>query len=191
MFTLRFLTVPTIAMLGFGSTSHAAPPLNAGSLGSATKGHTSNSNSTLTTALNNLQAIKAILDNADHDYGGHRGAAVKDIVAAEHQLKQANKGSHTGGKKASGSSGNSGKMAAGKGSTAPSAGSSKKTSGNQLSEPQALSDAQLAQCITKLQSTISLIKNSPSKSGGAISELNSAIVQLQEALAFSKAKRGS
>ena len=47
------------------------------------------SNAQLHEALHVLQVTKKTLEGADHDYGGHRVAAVRDIGAAIQQLKTA------------------------------------------------------------------------------------------------------
>ena len=47
------------------------------------------SNAQLHEGLHVLQFTKKMLEGANHDYGGHRVAAVKAVGAAEHQLKLA------------------------------------------------------------------------------------------------------
>ena len=47
------------------------------------------SNMELAQAIHMLQSIKKTLEGADHDYGGHRAAAVRDIGQAEKQLREA------------------------------------------------------------------------------------------------------
>src|SRR5271170_3583184 len=47
------------------------------------------SNTQLIEAVQVLRSIKRSLEAADHDYGGHRAAAVRDIGAADHQLFEA------------------------------------------------------------------------------------------------------
>jgi hypothetical protein len=47
------------------------------------------SNLQLAEAIPILQRTRVFLEKADHDYGGHRAAAVRDLGAAIHQLKLA------------------------------------------------------------------------------------------------------
>ena len=47
------------------------------------------SNLQLAEAIPILQRTRTLLEKADHDYGGHRAAAVRDLGAAVHQLKLA------------------------------------------------------------------------------------------------------
>jgi hypothetical protein len=47
------------------------------------------SNLQLADAIGVLQKTATFLEKADHDYGGHRAAAVRDLGAAVHQLKLA------------------------------------------------------------------------------------------------------
>jgi hypothetical protein len=68
-----------------------------------------------------LHEVKVLLERADHDYKGHRAAAVKEITAAIHTL-------HPHHKPATGKGGKGGN-----------------------NEPQALSDAQLKQSIKDLE----------------------------------------
>jgi hypothetical protein len=73
-----------------------------------------------------LHGIKLMLEHADHDYKGHRAAAVKDLGEAIHELHPQHK-AHTGGTQKTG------------------------THAKGSHEPQKLSDAQLRQAISKLE----------------------------------------
>jgi hypothetical protein len=122
----------------------------------------------LTQALQTLHNTRVILENADHDYGGHRAAAVKAIGAAHHQLRLA-----------------LGIKAAPKTAKTP-----KTTTPN--SEPQAQSDMQLAQAIPVLKQTITTMNSATHDYKGhradAVRDLNEAIVQLDAALKYIKTK---
>lgn len=152
------------------SSAGAVPPAKKNSNGQAQAA----SHQQLAVALHNLQSIKLTLERADHDYGGHRAAAVRDIGAAERQLREAmhhqvhhhhgvHPVSHVGGR--------------GVGAHP---------------EPQALSDAQLAASIPALNSAIGVLSNANHDYGGhrtkAINDLKAAIIQLELALKFSQAR---
>jgi hypothetical protein len=132
------------------------------------------SNEQLHEALHVLQVVKKTLEGADHDYGGHRVKAIKDIGQAEHQLRLALHHGHTGKKPGSG---------AGKGGKGTGGGKGEP-------EPQAVSDAQLAKSIPVLHGAIQVLKNANHDYGGhrekAVVDLEKAIVQLQTALKYSK-----
>jgi hypothetical protein len=126
------------------------------------------SNQQLATSLHLLQSIKVTLEGADHDYGGHRAAAVKDIGQAHKQLREALHAVH----KQTGA-----KTTGGKGAAHP--------------EPQKLSDAQLAEAVPALQATIKVLEGADHDYGGhraaAVKDLKTAVSQLEKALKFSKA----
>jgi hypothetical protein len=115
-------------------------------------------------ALHTLHSVKKTLQGANHDYGGHRVAAIRDVGAAAHQLRLAL---------------HSRKRPGGKPSTGP-----------RQPEPQALSDAQLAASIPVLRNAITLLQNANHDYGGhrakAVTDLHKAIKQLEKALAFSQ-----
>jgi hypothetical protein len=77
--------------------------------------------------VNELHSIKTMLEHADHDYEGHRAAAVKDISAAIHELEPGHKGHEE----------HKGKHA------------SQKVA--KIHEPQAASDAQLREALKQLE----------------------------------------
>ncbi len=130
------------------------------------------SNHQLVQAIHVLQSVKKTLEAADHDYGGHRAETVKQIGVAEKQLHEALEYIH----KQPIRSGNGGK-GAGKGKAHP--------------EPQQLSDAELAGAVPVLKETATLLEKADHDYGGhrakAVSELKSAVTQLEKALKFSKA----
>jgi hypothetical protein len=130
------------------------------------------SNHQLVEAMHVLQATKKTLEAADHDYGGHRADAVKAIGAAHHQLKLALEFVHKG--KADGT----GKLAGGTG----------KPAGN--SEPQKISDMQLADAIPILKTTVRVLQKADHDYGGhradAVRDLEGAIKELEKALEFVK-----
>src|SRR6516225_5635947 len=83
----------------------------------------------LAESIQTLRVIRFTLEKADHDYGGHRADAVRDITAAVKQLRLALE--HSG--------------------KAVPKGERKKDKGGK--EPQAISDAQLAASIPPLRQT--------------------------------------
>ncbi len=132
------------------------------------------SNAQLREALHVLQATKKMLQSADHDYSGHRVAAVREINAAEQQLRLAlqtqHKGRMPGGK--------TGRLGAGAG---------------RRREPQAISNLQLADAIVILEQTRLLLQNADHDYGGhraaAVRDLGGAIQQLKIALRFEKRRK--
>jgi hypothetical protein len=123
----------------------------------------------LVQAIEALQSVKVTLEKADHDYGGHRAAAVRDIGAAEHQLKLALAHVHKHNKI-----------------------DTKTNDKSSSREPQALSDAQLAGSVPVLKASLGVIEKADHDYGGhranAIRDLKAAIVQIEKALEFSKEK---
>jgi hypothetical protein len=133
------------------------------------------SNHQLHEAIHVLKSVKLTLEQADHDYGGHRAAAVRDVSAAEKQLKLALEHVHHTRKV---------------GAHQP-----QPVTGKGNSEPQALSDAQLAQQVPVLKETIAFLQKADHDYGGhrarAIADLQAAIAQLEKALAYSKEKNAN
>jgi hypothetical protein len=137
------------------------------------------SNAQLREGLDVLQATKKLLKGANHDYGGHRLAAIKAIDAAEHQLKLAlrsqQKGKNPGGK----TGGTTGKSGTGRGKEP---------------EPQNISNLQLADAIVILERTRTLLEKADHDYGGhraaAVRDLGAAVEQLKIALRFEKKKKG-
>jgi hypothetical protein len=128
------------------------------------------SNAQLHEALRVLQATKKMLEGADHDYGGHRVAAVKAIGAAERQLRLA-LGTQTNHKKPGGQGTRPGK-------------------GGGKHEPQAISNLQLADAIGVLEKTATFLEKADHDYGGhraaAVRDLGIAVRQLKLALKFEK-----
>jgi hypothetical protein len=128
------------------------------------------SNHQLHEALHILHSVKKTLEMADHDYGGHRAAAVRDISAAAHQLKLALEHVHKNKKPGTGKPGTGSK-------------------GTPNREPQVLSDKQLADAIPTLNATIALLQKADHDYGGhrarAVTDLQVAIKQLEKALKWS------
>jgi hypothetical protein len=130
----------------------------------------------LVESIHLLHSVRKTLEMADHDYGGHRADAVRDISAASKQLKLAlefvHKGKTTGAKKDQPKKG--------------------KTPMPTPMEPQALSDMQLASSVPTLRATVALLQKANHDYGGhrakAVTDLELAIRQLDAALKFSKAK---
>jgi len=146
------------------------PFLPANQLGAAAAPATGNlinqaqSDQQLTLAIFMLQSVRRTLDAADHDYGGHRAAAVRLVVAAEHQLTRA-----------------LGVRMPGPGAVP------------HIREPQIFSNAQLAASIPVLAGTIAMLKSTPFEYGGhrdkAIVDIAAAIVELELALEYIASRR--
>ncbi len=165
-----WLGTTAVTLLAFAACQPAAEAVPAAKKMAKGQGQSA-SNQQLAEALRNLQSIKVTLERADHDYGGHRAAAVRDIGAAEKQLRQV---MHHGVKNGAHPV-------------------SQVPRGNAIIvEPQALSDAQLAAMIPALNGTIGVLSNANHDYGGhrtkAINDLKTAIAQLELALKYSKAK---
>jgi hypothetical protein len=130
------------------------------------------SNAQLREGLAVLHQTKLLLEQADHDYGGHRVNAIKAISAAHHQLKlaletQTKHKIHAGG---------GGKGVAGGGK-----------------EPQAASNMQLAVSIAVLKKTAVVLEGADHDYGGhraaAVRDIHVAVRELETALKFEKRKR--
>jgi hypothetical protein len=138
--------------------------------GKKTKEPASLSDLQLAESIHQLRVARLTLEAADHDYGGHRADAVKDISAAVKQLRLALEAVH-------------------KGKIIPK-GDKKKDKGG--GEPQAISDMQLAKTIPALEQTATLLKMANHDYGGhraqAVTDLEAAVRQLNKALKYSKEK---
>ena len=164
------LAVPVLAVL-----LGRAPNADAAQVGTGPKKPhepQKQSNQQLRQALHVLHSVKKTLEAADHDYGGHRAAAVHDVSAAAKQLRLVlNHGKRPG----------SGKPGRKPGQT-----------GAKHPEPQVLSDQQLAQAIPKLHAANAVLRKANHDYGGhrakAITDIHKAITQLEKALAFSKTR---
>jgi hypothetical protein len=82
--TLLWLGIPVVAavaalMPAEGVVAQGKKPKEAQSL----------SDMQLAESIQTLRSARLTLEMADHDYGGHRAAAVRDITAAVHQLRKA------------------------------------------------------------------------------------------------------
>jgi hypothetical protein len=134
------------------------------------------SNRQLAKTLHVLQVTKKTLEAVDHDYGGHRADAVKAIGAAQRQLKLALESVHKD--KPAGATAAAPKPASGAG----------KPAGN--SEPQNVSDMQLADAIPILKATMAMLQKADHDYGGhradAVRDLETAVKQLEKALQFVK-----
>jgi hypothetical protein len=128
------------------------------------------SNAQLMEGLAVLHQTRVMLEQADHDYGGHRAAAVKAVGAAHHELKLAVEFQTKHKIKGSGAGG---KVGGGK-------------------EPQAQSNMQLAEAIVTLKKTAAVLEGADHDYGGhraaAVKDLNIAVKELQTALKFEKRK---
>jgi hypothetical protein len=133
------------------------------------------SNAQLREGLHVLQSTKKMMQGADHDYGGHRVAAIKAIDAAEHQLKRALQSQPKS------------KIAAVK-TSKPRNGQGKQP------EPQNISNLQLADAIGILEQTRTLLVKADHDYGGhraaAVRDIGAAIQQLKTALKYEKKTKG-
>ncbi len=124
----------------------------------------------LADSIQTLRVARLTLENANHDYGGHRADAVRDISAAVKQLRLALEAVH-------------------KGKLIPKGEKTKVKGGN---EPQAVSDAQLAATVPVLEQTATLLRMANIDYGGhraqALTDLDAAVRQLKHALKYSKEK---
>jgi hypothetical protein len=126
------------------------------------------------TQIAELRQIRTLLEQADHDYQGHRAAAVKLITTAIHtlhppkpstgQVRTRVAGTGTGAKQATPKVGNNG--------------------GN--NEPQAVSDAQLKQAMTALAAVQTQLAGAPGNTAAttAAAALGKAVQELQTALSI-------
>lgn len=125
-----------------------------------------------------LQSTKKMLESADHDYGGHRVAAIGAVGAAQRQLTLALHWRH--------------KAAAPGSKVGPKAGGRGAGRGKQP-EPQGISNLQLADAIVILERTRSVLEKADHDYGGhraaAVRDLGGAIRQLKVALKYEKKVR--
>jgi hypothetical protein len=169
-----FTTHRHLALLGGGVLAALVVAFHAAPAGSAQKKKEPQavSNAQLTEALTTLGKVKHILENADHDYGGHRAAAVRDVGAAQHQLRLA------------------------LGIKAPKKNKDKdKDAKNPMPEPQDVSDKQLAAAIPIFKQAVTVLKSADHDYMGhradAVRDLEAAITQLGKALEYRAKKAES
>jgi hypothetical protein len=132
------------------------------------------SDAQLVQAMQVLRATKQTLQAANHDYGGHRVAAIRAVGAAHHQLKLALE------------HGQKSKRKPNRPGIRP-----KNPAGQP--EPQDVSNLQLAESIVVLNATTQYLASAKHDYGGhrgnAIRDLNLAIDQLNLALKFDQNRR--
>jgi hypothetical protein len=105
------------------------------------------------TVVRELHQVKVLLERADHDYKGHRAAAVKEITQAVHALVPHHKGK-------------------GKGKSPMGGG-----------EPQALSDAQLREAVKALGKVAAQLSALPGpRAATALGHVGAAVKDLEIAL---------
>jgi hypothetical protein len=115
-----------------------------------------------TLIVGELKQIRKVLEMADHDYKGHRAAAVHEITKAIHAFEPPGTMKKGAGKKLGGGAG-------------------LKKGGN--NEPQSVSDAQLAQSVKNLQTVVTQIGTNPTGNAAvAQAALTKAIEELETAL---------
>ena len=152
------------------------------------------SNQDLVQALEQLHSAEKTLRGDDHDYGGHRVAAMHDIHEAEHELREALKDSHHGQSQGGGkSAGTSGGKQTGASGTKSGGNSSKyATTSRSKSEPlsQQASNQQLGNTVTALKQVVSTLHQAKHDYGGhreqAVRHIERAIHQLEEGLHYAK-----
>jgi hypothetical protein len=129
------------------------------------------SNQHLHQAIQVLRSAKLTLEKADHDYDGHRAAAVREINASVRQLRLALEHGPRRRTALVGKQTGQGK-------------------GARQREPQAVSDQQLADAIPALRRTITVLQNANHDYGGhranAVRDLHAAVRQLEAALKYSR-----
>jgi hypothetical protein len=128
--------------------------------------------------IDELVSIQTLLQNADHDYKGHRATAVKEITAAVQVLKQA--GPLPAAKAAKGAGKAAKKEAK---AMKPKAAAPAKGAHPAIVEPQAISDVQLKEAVLELgivQKQLAAIGGPPAAK--AIVALEAAGKELQIAL---------
>ena len=167
--TASLLAVPVLAVL-LARRRPRTPPRPARGRRNPTS-RSSSRISSLRQALHVLHSVKKTLQAADHDYGGHRAAAVRNVTAAAKQLRMVlNHGKRPG----NGKTGKTGKT------------------GNKHREPQMLSDQQLAQAIPTLRAATAVLRQANHDYGGhrakAVTDIHKAVTQLEKALAFSRTR---
>jgi hypothetical protein len=167
---MRYTPMRSTSALGLGllvaltATSEAAP---------TSKANQQASHQQLVQALHELHAVHKVLEEADHDYGGHRADAVRDVHAAAEQLKEALE--HHPHHKQAANAAAAHKHVAHK---------------NVQTEPQKQSDQQLASAIPVLKQAVTTLKQSEHDFGGhrekAVEDIEKAIHQIEVALKYSK-----
>jgi hypothetical protein len=128
-------------------------------------------NSPFATQIGELRAARALLEQADHDYNGHRAEAVKLVTAAIHALRppQAN-GAHS---RAHAHTGATKNVAV------------KQTAKNGNSLPQAASDALLKQAMGQIATVQTQLAGAGGAApGGAGTSLQQAVQELKTALSI-------
>jgi hypothetical protein len=118
--------------------------------------------------INELNATKELLKKANHDYKGHRVAAIKQIRQAVHQLRlEINPRATMNTTLAKAPAGNAGKNP------------------NPVKEPQAVSDAQLTKAMNNLGTILNQLNNIrvTTRRTNAAGNIQNAINELKKALA--------
>jgi len=154
-------------------------PADAAKINNKSKGNGTNTSSLFSTQVAELNTTIKLLQAADHDYQGHRGQAVHDIQQAIHALhptvknnKSLTKSGQVTGQKPSVKGKNLAKK--------PSVKRKNLAKGKSVNkEPQAVSDAQLKQAISQLNTVRGQLKAAPP---AALNSIQAAVKQLQVAL---------
>jgi hypothetical protein len=173
--TIRKVSVTSCVLLAGLAVACMTVPANAGPGNGAKREPQAVSNAQLREGLHVLQTTKKMLEGADHDYGGHRVAAIRAIGVAERQLTRALHWQHKG--------------AAPGGKVGPGVGGSGAGRGKQP-EPQGISNLQLADAIVILERTRGVLEMADHDYGGhraaAVRDIGGAIRQLKVALKYEK-----
>lgn len=143
-------------------------PASAAKVNKKSTGNGTNAGSLFSAQVAELHGIINLLQSANHDYKGHRAQAVHDIHQAIHALHPGankNKSPSKGGKA-------TGNTVAAKGKNPGNGQSANK-------EPQTVSDAQLKQAISQLNTIQGQLKAAPPV---AVNSIQSAVKELQIAL---------
>jgi hypothetical protein len=158
-FSRRALTAAIATAIAAGA-AFAAPPATGNGTGSANP---------YATQIAELRATRALLEQADHDYKGHRAAAVKLITAAIHALHPPKPAAAQN------------RARAGTGTKPGTTQAAKKTGGN---EPQAVSDNQLKQALASLTVIQGQLAAGSGNAATAAAAVQKAAQELQIALSI-------
>jgi hypothetical protein len=173
--SLSFVVAVLFVSLSASSSARAFPPASSGAKTVPTAGGTS-STSPFEAQIEALRATRTILENADHDYKGHRAAAVKLVNTAIHALHP----HHTA---AASNAANKGTKAAP--SVTKNGASTPKASRPAMVEAQAASDAQLKQAAGQLAVIqAQLAGASGAGAATAVAALQKAVQELQIAVSI-------
>jgi hypothetical protein len=172
VWSIALVAIGALGMFIAAPTARAYPPAAPATKGTPSAGGTASA-SPYEAQIAALHETRTLLENANHDYKGHRGAAVKLIGTAIHALHPHSSGSTQ-------AKGNAAKGTTGSAKTGTTQHTSNKPA---VTEAQAASDAQLRQAATQLAAIHSqLAAASGTGPTTAAAAIQKAIQELQAAL---------